>query len=109
MTGIGPSGSVGSALVAMVPNAEVHAAALEFGTIPSAEVRLALRADNWLHAHGDLNSPERHEIKARIRDAFYPDADDWKTMAFERCVEVQRKALAGLAGSNGGSPRRATP
>ncbi len=102
------SGSVGAALAAMLPDAAVHAAALEFGTIPSPEVRLALRADNWLHAHGDPASPKGRAIKAQMRDAFYPDAAHWKATVCERCVEVQRKALAGLADSNRAAPRRVT-
>ena len=96
MTGIGPSGSVGSALVAMVPNAEVHAAALEFGTIPSAEVRLALRADNWLHLHGNPDSKLGRIIKADIRKRLYPDEDDWKDMVALRSQHILNRSVNGL-------------
>ncbi len=72
------------------------AVALEYGTLSSPEVRLALRADNWLHVHGRPDSEQGRAIKAQIRDAFYQDADDWKEMVWERAVETQRQALEGL-------------
>jgi hypothetical protein len=72
------------------------AVALEYGTIPSPEVRLALRADNWLHAHGRPDSRRGRAIKEQIRAAFYPDRDDWKEMVWERALESQRQALTGL-------------
>jgi hypothetical protein len=73
------------------------AIALEYGTIPSPEVRLALRADNWLHVHGEPDSAKGRAIKAQIRAAFYQDRDDWKEMVWERAVETQRKTFQGLA------------
>ena len=82
---------------AALPEARITAIALEYGTIPSPEVRLSLRADNWLHIHGELDSPKGLAIKEQIRNAFYQDQDDWKAMVFERAVETQRMALKGLA------------
>jgi hypothetical protein len=58
-----------------------------------------LRADNWLHLHGDLDTALGRDIKAEIRRCFYPDADDWKEAVWERGLETQRLAIAGLAGS----------
>ncbi len=81
-----------------LPGAELTAIALEYGTLPTEEVKLALRADNWLHLHGDLQSAKGKAIKAQIREAFYQDADDWKEQIWERALETQRLALAGLAG-----------
>ena len=37
------------------------------------------------------------EIKAEIRRAFYPDADDWRRMVWSRAEEVTRRALGGVA------------
>ena len=73
------------------------AVALEYGTIPSPEVRLALRADNWLHLHGETDSAQGRAIKEQIRAAFSPDKDDWKEMVWTRALETQRRALEGLA------------
>jgi hypothetical protein len=77
---------------------ELTAIALEYGTLPTEEVKLALRADNWLHLHGDLEATKGKAIKAQIREAFYQDADDWKELIWKRAVDTQRLALAGLAG-----------
>jgi hypothetical protein len=46
------------AIPKMIPQAEVTAASLEFGTYPAKEVFLALRAENWLHHYGGENHPE---------------------------------------------------
>ena len=82
-----------------VPQARLTAVALEYGTIPSREVRLSLRADNWLHLHGEPDSTKGRGIKRQIRDAFYQDQDDWKQMIWDRAVETQRQALRGLTQS----------
>ncbi len=70
---------------------------LEYGTSPINEVIDSLRADCWLHNHGNLESDQGRAIKAEIRRCFYPDADDWKAMIWERASEVERKMIRGLA------------
>jgi hypothetical protein len=82
---------------ALPSDAALTAVALEYGTIPSPEVRLALRADNWLHLHGETDSAQGRAIKEQIRAAFYPEKDDWKEMVWARALETQRQALEGLA------------
>ena len=79
-----------------LPEAELTAVALEYGTLPSEEVKLALRADNWLHQHGEPGSAKGRAIKTQLREAFYQDTDDWKQQVWDRAVETQRLALAGL-------------
>lgn len=80
----------------LLHHAEVTAMALEFGTQPIMAVLNAVRADNWLHAHGDPLSPEGRAIKAEVRDAFYGDADDWKGMIAGQSLLATRQALRGL-------------
>ncbi len=80
-----------------LPHAQVTGIALEYGTQPTDAVILALRADNWLHRHGDPASTQGQAIKKQIRDAFYQDADDWKQMIWDRGIETQRLALKGLS------------
>ncbi|HEY0525848.1 MAG TPA: M14 family metallopeptidase [Stellaceae bacterium] len=96
------SGDMLSALERMLAvgaGIEFTGMALEFGTLPLQQVADALRADNWLHLHGDPASPEGRRIKAQIRDALYCDRDDWKSMLFEQGADAQRRALDGLAAS----------
>lgn len=56
---------------------EVTAVALEWGTVDSVEVLQALRADAWLHNHGDPTGPEAAPIKERLRAAFAPGDPEW--------------------------------
>lgn len=80
-----------------VPQARFAAVAIEYGVAPINETREALRADNWLHVHGDLRSPEAREIKTAMRNVFYGDTDDWKTKVWERNLEVSRRLLKRLS------------
>ncbi|MBM3523412.1 MAG: DUF2817 domain-containing protein, partial [Alphaproteobacteria bacterium] len=60
--------------------ARVTAVALEYGVRPLNETLDALRADNWLHVHGELDSQEGRAIKQRMRETFYGDEPSWKRM-----------------------------
>jgi hypothetical protein len=82
----------------LLGHAEVTGIALEFGTKPWMETLNAIRADVWVHAHGDPLSPEGQAIKAEVRDAFYGDADDWKGMIAGQSLLATRQALKGLKG-----------
>ncbi len=83
---------------ASLPDCEITMVVLEYGTEPLPEVLEALRADNWLIHHGDPASELGRAIKAEMRRCFYGDADDWKDMVWERALDSQRLALAGLLG-----------
>jgi hypothetical protein len=85
-----------SAAPQLLAGAEVTGMALEVGTLDPGRVRTALRADAWLHAHGDPFSPLGQEIKKEIRAAFYGDADDWKGMVAAQSLLVCKQALLGL-------------
>ena len=81
----------------LMAHARVTGIALEYGTVDSAQVMEALRADNWLHAHGDPTGPEAAAIKAQIRAAFYVDTDIWRGMVLGQSLIATRQAVAGLA------------
>ena len=70
---------------------------IEYGTLPSPEVRAALRADHWLHARGKLDSEQGRAIKKRLRDVFYLDTDRWKKQVMDRADELTGKAILNLA------------
>jgi hypothetical protein len=61
---------------------------LEYGTRPLAVVLEALRADNWLHVHGEVDSPLGRRIKREIRDAFYVDESAWKMAVVQRFLSL---------------------
>jgi hypothetical protein len=87
------------AMPALLPHAEVTGMALEYGTVDGAQVMEALRADNWLHLHGDPLSPQGQAIAADTRAAFYIDTDIWRGMVLGQSLIATRQALAGLARS----------
>lgn len=85
-----------AAAPALASQARVTAIALEVGTQDSNRVLDALRADNWLHAHGDPLGPEGQRIKDQILAAFYVDTDLWRGMVLGQSLKATRAALAGL-------------
>lgn len=89
-------GTVGHGVAEVLPNAAIAFIALEYGTRDINQVLTALRADNWLYHKGDIDTALGARIKAEIRDAFYPDKDEWKQMIWERACEVTQLALNGL-------------
>jgi hypothetical protein len=92
------TGTIDGAYRPAVGNSNFTGVAVEYGTIPSPEVLQALRADNWLHLHGDLGSDLGKQIKREIRDAFFGEDEKWQQDVYDRGLDVTRKALAGLAG-----------
>jgi hypothetical protein len=81
----------------LLAHAEVTGMALEVGTKSVTDVLNALRADAWLHAHGDPASPQGRDIKRQMREAFFGDADDWKGMVAGQSLLACRQAIKGLA------------
>ena len=66
---------------------------LEFGTHDDMVVLGAMRADNWLHNHGDPTSASGRSIRASTRDAFYLDDVDWRTTVAETGLASFHAAL----------------
>ena len=73
--------------------------ALEFGTLPVEQIVEALRADNWLYLHGDVNSVMGQGIKQQIRAAFYGEDSEWNAQIWERGLDILRKSISGLGAS----------
>lgn len=92
------SGDWLGAIQAMVPEVEVTAAALEYGTVDMISVLQSLRADAWLHAHSDPTGHDAVAIRAQVRAAFVDDDPAWLATIIERFDEVASGALPALAG-----------
>lgn len=88
-----------SASHGLLRHAQVTAVALEFGTVPLEEVLNAVRADAWLHAHGDPQSPSGRAIKSEIRAAFFSDSEFWRGMILGQSQLASRQAILGLNSS----------
>lgn len=80
----------------MLPDTEITAVSLEFGTVKPKQVFLALRAENWLHHHGSPDHPRAKEIKEDLLRAFYPDQDDWRMQVWEHGRTVVEQVLQQL-------------
>jgi hypothetical protein len=85
-----------TALPGLLPHATVDAVALECGIRPMLEVAQALRADAWLHAHGDPLSEAAKPIKHMIRAAFHSDDPLWQGMALGQGIAACKAAIGGL-------------
>jgi hypothetical protein len=79
------------------PQAEYTGIALEYGTLPLAEMLDALRADQWLENHPETAPARRDEIKRRLFEAFFTDTEAWKAAILAQGREAVRQAVAGLA------------
>jgi len=90
------SGPLKLAFPEMLPNSEVTAVSLEFGTLPPKEVFWTLRAENWLHHYGGTEHPDSKRIKNELLRAFYPDDKEWKLDVWRQGNEIVRKALEQL-------------
>lgn len=84
-----------------VPHAEVTSAALEFGTIDPVSVLQALRADAWLHTHGDPTAPGAQEIRDQVRLAFADDDPAWLDAVWARFLQVVEQTFVALSDGSG--------
>lgn len=85
----------------MLPGVEVSGVTLEWGTVDTVTVVDALRADNWLHNHGDPTGPDAPAIKAALRDAFAPDDPAWAATVYDCFTAVAADTFAALAAPPG--------
>ena len=80
----------------LVPQAEVTTVTIEYGTKDPLTGMQSLRADAWLHAHGDPTAPEAAAFRAAVRDAYNDDDQAWIDVVWPRCESVVTAALEGL-------------
>lgn len=90
------SGTTDHAFHQEAGSTQATAFALEFGTVSGDDVFEATRADNWIHAFGDPHSSQGREVKQAMRDAFYPETDEWKSMVWDRTEEVFHQLVEAL-------------
>jgi hypothetical protein len=77
----------------LAPHAEVVPICIEYGTVDGITVLQSLRADAWLHGHGDPTGPEAPTIRAQVRAAFADDNPAWIEACWPRFQEVLSAAL----------------
>jgi hypothetical protein len=92
------SGTINLAFARMLPEQEVTAVGLEFGTLPGLEVLRVMRAENWLHHHAGQDHAGAARIKEQLLRAFYPDDELWKRKVWEQGRVVIEQALSVIDG-----------
>lgn len=90
-------GDILTGAVQLLPGAEVIAMALEFGVAPLWTMLNAVRADCWLHTHGEPDSEAGRGIKMRLRAAFCADDVLWQGMVLGQALSLCRQALGALS------------
>jgi len=72
----------------------------EYGTWPPERVIRAMRADNWLHHHGNLNDATGRAIKAEMLEAFRPASRDWMRTVVAHGSGLIARTVAHLPGAS---------
>lgn len=70
---------------------------VEFGTHDPVQGVTVFRNDNWLHQHGEPESPVGLEIRGQMRDFFFPDDESWRRDVAEQGLEAIHCTLDALA------------
>ena len=94
------TGLMWNAVYEECPQAQYTGIALEYGTLSILEVIDALRGEQWLENHPEIDAvheEQRTAIKQRMRDAFYTDTEEWKQRVLEQAFDAARQAIRGLA------------
>ena len=85
------------AIPQMLPNAEVTAVSLEFGTVPPMQVLKVLRGENWLHNNGGQKHRRARQLKTCLLRAFHPNSEEWEALVWRQGVQVVERAMTSLA------------
>ena len=93
------AGALPEVFLGLAGTVEVTYLALEYGTLPLMEVLTSLRADHWLHAVPDRQTPLRGQIERQMRNAFYVDTPVWKAAVYGRAADFVVRAARALASS----------
>ncbi len=94
------SGDWLGAIDGLVPDVEVTAVALEFGTVDTVSVLQALRADAVLHAVGEPMADRADAVRAQVRAAFADDDPAWFEAVASRFDDVVAAILHPLDGGS---------
>ncbi len=88
------NGTVRNAFKEIVPETDLVAAGLEFGTLPAMTVFRAMRVENWLYHQGSSGHPQAESITRAFLQAFSPDDLNWQREVLRQGREVVMAALS---------------
>jgi hypothetical protein len=90
-------GSIMTGLAEALPDCDLTVVGAEFGTYDPVRIFQAMRADNWLHQHGDLDSEQGLAIKKELLEVFRPADPKWGSRVLEVGADLISRAIKGLA------------
>lgn len=90
------TGAFVSALDSILPGQKTLGLVIEYGTVEIERVVRALRADNWLHMQGVIDSDQGQKIKQEMFDCFYSPTEKWQQMIWDRAVWLFERSARGL-------------
>ena len=70
---------------------------MESGILPALETFMALRADNWLHNYGDLDTPLGLAIKNKICATFRPEDPKWFSAIKDKALNTIDQVVKAFA------------
>lgn len=88
------TGYTSQALLDALPDVHLMPFVIECGTWPGPDVHDSLRADHWLHLHGDPCDATGETIKRALLEQFYPADCDWRELVWLRTRQIWERALA---------------
>ncbi|MFF0952877.1 DUF2817 domain-containing protein [Rhizobium leguminosarum] len=91
------TGYVSAAVRKALPTSRVLPLVIECGTLDGAVVMDAVKADNWLHLFGNVESPLGQKIKKTLRAAFIPHDAEWQQNCRATSLRYFDRALTALA------------
>ncbi len=77
-------------------DSRVTSCLVEMRTRAKPSLLRPLCEENWLFQHGDPDSERGREIRAEVRELFYPSATEWKPMVLRQSNAMIGEALTGL-------------
>ena len=90
------TGYASQAIIDALPRVRLMPFVIECGTYPGEQVHSVLRDDQWLHLHGDLDSPQARQIKLQLLEQFCPADSDWQELVWVRTRQIWERALGAL-------------
>jgi octopine/nopaline transport system ATP-binding protein len=103
------TGYVSAAVRKAIPDARVLPLVIECGTLEGEAVSEAVKADNWLHLYGKIDTPQGDRIKENLRAAFIPDDVDWRNTCLSTSLRHFDRAFATLKALGGSGVEKIVP
>jgi len=89
-------GSIMVGLAEALPDCDLTVVGAEFGTYDPVRIFQAMRADNWLHQHGELESEFGVAIKRELLEVFRPEGRRWSSCVLEVGANLIARAVEGM-------------